>query len=81
MNRYYIRRHECWGGEYAYSVADAETRKQVSKTFRQERTAKKLRDKMNADYGHLLKATLKAGARRSIGAFRPGACTAKSAIR
>lgn len=56
-NRYYIRRHECWGGTYHYSVADAETRRQVSETFRDERRAKRLMDRMNNDYRRYLRAS------------------------
>lgn len=57
-NRYYVRRHECWGGTYAYSVADAETRKQVSKTFRDERSAIRLKDRMNNDWRRYLNASV-----------------------
>lgn len=55
-NRYYVRRHECWGGTYLWSVADAETRKQVSKTFRERRSAQRLADRMNADRRRLSRA-------------------------
>lgn len=56
-NRYYVRRHECWGGEYAYSVTDGETRKQMSKTFRDERAAIRLKDRMNNDWRRYLNAS------------------------
>lgn len=57
MNRYYVRREECWGGVYAYSVADAETRQRVSETFRDERRARRLMDRMNNDYRRSITAS------------------------
>lgn len=55
--RYYVRRHECWGGEYLYSVADSETYKSVSEKFRDERRAKRLKDRMNNDWLRFLNAS------------------------
>ena len=55
-NRYYIRRHEVWGGTYHYSVADSETRKQVSKAFRDERAAIRLMGRMNNDHRRWMRA-------------------------
>jgi hypothetical protein len=55
-NKFYIRRHECWGGTYVYSVADADTRKQASKTFRDERSARRLMDRMNNDWRRYVQA-------------------------
>lgn len=56
-NRYYVRRRECWGGTFVYCVADCETRCEASKSFRDSRTAERLKDRMNNDWRRYLRAS------------------------
>jgi len=46
--RYTVRRSECWGDTYVWSVYDRQERKRVTKYTSYERTAGRQCDRLNA---------------------------------
>lgn len=48
--KYYVRREECWGGTYVWSVADRSTRVRASKYFKAEAPARAMCARMSADW-------------------------------
>lgn len=58
-NRYYVRREECWGGTYVYSVADRERSfgyqaAVIGKRFDTELKAQRRCDRANFDWQRFL---------------------------
>jgi hypothetical protein len=52
--KYWVRREECWGGMWVYFVAQQDPKTyrgvNVKGPFSAERTAERMRDKMEADW-------------------------------
>lgn len=49
MDRFYIRRFECWGGSYKFAVAERSTRRTVSPMM-SEPAAKRLLERIESDW-------------------------------
>ena len=47
--KYWVRREECWGGMWKFYVASEKNRRERG-PFSSERTAERMRDKMEADW-------------------------------
>lgn len=47
--KFYVRWEECWGGTRVWAVFERGTRRKVSKFFKAEGPANRMRDRMSAD--------------------------------
>lgn len=47
---FYVRREECWGGIYVWTIFDRRTRGQAHKPLKSEAAAQRLCTRMNADW-------------------------------
>lgn len=48
--KFFVRREECWGGTYLWSVVDRESRLRVSKRFQQKAGALRMCARMEASW-------------------------------